>query len=49
VVEAIKTGGWDGQEEQTKLQWSYAGSLLFAVTVITTIGIYVHCPDYFSV
>lgn len=39
VVLAIKKDGWDGEDEYSKLQWSYAGSLLFSVTVITTIGI----------
>jgi len=38
VVDAIKKEGWDGEDEDGKLQWSYAGSLLFSVTVITTIG-----------
>jgi len=34
--------GWDGKdlgdEKNPKLQWSFAGALLYAVTVITTIG-----------
>jgi len=42
VVLAIKKDGWDGEDEYSKLQWSYAGSLLFSVTVITTIGILRH-------
>jgi len=33
--------GWDGNDyvTESKLQWSFAGALLYAVTVITTIGI----------
>jgi len=33
--------GWDGNDDVTEseLQWSFAGALLYAVTVITTIGI----------
>lgn len=40
VVKAVKSAGWDGQDDidETKLQWSFAGALLYAVTVITTIG-----------
>ena len=40
VVSAVKVSGWDGQDDmdETKLQWSFAGALLYAVTVITTIG-----------
>ena len=32
--------GWDGSDttDETDLQWSFAGALLYAVTVITTIG-----------
>lgn len=33
-----KSKGWDGQDGQVDPQWSFAGSLLYAVTVITTIG-----------
>ena len=41
VYKAVKESGWDGKDDhdQADLQWSFAGSLLFAVTVITTIGI----------
>jgi len=40
VVSAVKVSGWDGEDDtdETKLQWSFAGALLYAVTVITTIG-----------
>ena len=48
VYLATKNGGWDGQlshlsdviEEESVVtsQWDMAGSLLFSVTVITTIG-----------
>jgi len=39
ITEAVKENGWDGKDE-TSVQWSYAGALLYAVTVITTIGKY---------
>jgi hypothetical protein len=43
VYKATKNKGWDGiiDEDSNKheeLQWSFAGSMLFSVTVITTIG-----------
>ncbi|XP_045172160.2 potassium channel subfamily K member 18-like [Mercenaria mercenaria] len=40
VVLDAKKNGWDGAEgdDDAPPQWSYAGSLLYAVTVITTIG-----------
>lgn len=40
VFLAVKNNGWDGKEksENETKQWSFAGSLLYAVTVITTIG-----------
>ena len=46
VYKAVKESGWDGKDDhdQADLQWSFAGSLLFAVTVITTIGNdVIHC------
>jgi len=41
VLYAVQDLGWDGNDDvtETKLQWSFAGALLYAVTVITTIGI----------
>ena len=42
VVYEVKKYGWDGKDigdaNNPRLQWSFAGSLLYAVTVITTIG-----------
>ena len=40
VAVAVKEKGWDGKDatDETALQWSFAGALLYAVTVITTIG-----------
>ncbi|KAL5015750.1 hypothetical protein ScPMuIL_005339 [Solemya velum] len=37
---AVKEKGWDGQSDVAKgeRQWSFVGSLLYSVTVITTIG-----------
>jgi len=40
VTVAVKDNGWDGKDEtdESALQWSFAGALLYAVTVVTTIG-----------
>ena len=40
VTRHVKDNGWDGNDamEEGTLQWSFAGALLYAVTVITTIG-----------
>jgi len=40
VLHAVQELGWDGNDDVTEseLQWSFAGALLYAVTVITTIG-----------
>lgn len=39
VYLATKNEGWDGKNDgESDLQWSFAGSLLYSVTVITTIG-----------
>ncbi|XP_041349108.1 potassium channel subfamily K member 4-like [Gigantopelta aegis] len=38
VFHATKHRGWDGKDGETELQWSFAGALLYSVTVITTIG-----------
>ncbi|ALC44236.1 CG9194 [Drosophila busckii] len=38
ILTAIKSGGWDGNEDVTKSQWTFAGSLFYSIIVITTIG-----------
>ena len=38
VYIATKLKGWDGKDGETELQWTFAGSLLYSITVITTIG-----------
>ena len=39
VVTATKLDGYDGKEaSDSERQWSFSGSLLYSITVITTIG-----------
>ncbi|GFO43276.1 two pore potassium channel protein sup-9 [Plakobranchus ocellatus] len=39
VYQAVKSGGWDGRDvDVAEMKWSFAGSLLYSITVITTIG-----------
>ncbi|EDW76975.1 uncharacterized protein Dwil_GK21143 [Drosophila willistoni] len=38
ILTAIKAGGWDGDEDLRKSQWTFAGSLFYSIIVITTIG-----------
>lgn len=41
VVKATKVEGYDGKEvDDVERQWSVSGSLLYSITVITTIGIH---------
>lgn len=37
VAKSVKEKGWDGKDESGEM-WSFPGALLYAVTVITTIG-----------
>ncbi|KAK7476402.1 hypothetical protein BaRGS_00032327 [Batillaria attramentaria] len=47
IYHAVKDMGWDGSDNvrEKNTQWTYAGSLLFSVTVITTIA---ECLGYGS-
>lgn len=39
IVTAVKEKGWDGRDEYNDdVKWSFSGSLLYSITVITTIG-----------
>ncbi|XP_064618671.1 TWiK family of potassium channels protein 9-like [Lineus longissimus] len=38
LIKSVKENGWDGINNLEETKWTYAGALLFAVTVITTIG-----------
>ncbi|CAH8486814.1 unnamed protein product [Schistosoma turkestanicum] len=38
IVTAIKDEGWNGSEHTDDFNWTFEGSILFAVTIITTIG-----------
>ena len=43
LVKLMDTEGWNGEDSMDDLKWSWEGSILFAVTVITTIGELVNC------
>ena len=38
IYEATKRQGWDGKDGETEVQWTFAGALLYSITIITTIG-----------
>ncbi|CAG2207264.1 K2P18.1 [Mytilus edulis] len=38
IYMATKEKGWDGKKEKGELQWTFSSSLLYSITVITTIG-----------
>ena len=38
VFVATKNNGWDGTDVESELQWTFAGALLYSITVVTTIG-----------
>jgi len=50
VRSAVKDQGWDGNDDmdEARLQWSFAGALLYAVTVTTTIGLQFYIHLYFT-
>jgi hypothetical protein len=38
LLRSMKSDGWDGIEDETAVQWSFAGALFYSIIVITTIG-----------
>ena len=38
LIIALKEKGWDGKEDEDQVTWTFAGSLFYSITVITTIG-----------
>jgi hypothetical protein len=38
LLRSMKSDGWDGTEDESAIQWSFAGALFYSIIVITTIG-----------
>jgi hypothetical protein len=38
LIIALKEKGWDGNESEETITWTFAGGLFYSITVITTIG-----------
>ena len=38
LIIALKEKGWDGNESEDTVTWTFAGGLFYSITVITTIG-----------
>lgn len=38
LLNSMKNQGWNGYENEDKIQWTFAGSLFYAINCITTIG-----------
>ncbi|KAJ8953704.1 hypothetical protein NQ314_007313 [Rhamnusium bicolor] len=38
LLKAMNKDGWDGEEDEKKIQWSFTGALFYSIIVITTIG-----------
>uniref|UniRef100_A0A1I8QBY0 Potassium channel domain-containing protein n=1 Tax=Stomoxys calcitrans TaxID=35570 RepID=A0A1I8QBY0_STOCA len=38
ILTAMKSNGWDGDDNINTTQWTFAGSLFYSIIVITTIG-----------
>lgn len=38
LLEAMNKHGWDGIEDEQRLQWTKMGALFYSIIVITTIG-----------
>lgn len=42
LLKAMTKDGWDGEEDEKIIQWSFTGSLFYSIIVITTIGEYLY-------
>ncbi|KAK7086547.1 hypothetical protein SK128_027173 [Halocaridina rubra] len=48
LIKAIKTDGWDGSEDLSTQQWTFAGALFYSIILITTIvlsSIFISVPS----
>jgi len=41
LISAMRSSGWDGDEDLNSQQWTFTGALFYSIIVITTIGKYV--------
>ena len=38
IIKAIKVKGWNGHEDESQIQWTFANSLFYSIVCITSIG-----------
>lgn len=38
LLKAMTKEGWDGEESDSQVQWTFGGALFYSIIVITTIG-----------
>ena len=38
LIKAIKVKGWNGHEDESQIQWTFANSLFYSIVCITSIG-----------
>lgn len=43
ILNSMKVHGWDGNEDLSKMQWTFFGALFYSIIVITTIGKFNFC------
>ena len=46
LLRSMKSDGWDGTEDESAVQWTFAGALFYSIIVITTIGKHKNCHTF---